>query len=262
MKYYIVSDIHGYYTHLKNALAEVGFFEENKPCKLVVCGDLLDRGAEVIPLIEFMLQLAEQDKLIYVLGNHEELLVQCLQYIAAGGVYDVASGMSYHYRNKTWDTILQISGMNESEACNNSDELIRRVMCSPFYDTLLPSCVDYYETSHYIFTHGYIPCFKEGEIPNVKYSYNPEWRNADISEWHDARWFNGMDIACNHRVTEPNKTIVCGHWHVSYGHSQIEHSGSEWGENANFSPFRAEGILAIDACTTRSARVNCIVIED
>ncbi len=262
MKYYVVSDIHGYCTQFKKALGNEGFFEDKELSKLIVCGDLLDRGAEAIPLIDFMLNLAEQGRLIYILGNHEELLVQCLQYIAAGGVCDVASGTSYHYRNKTWNTILQISGMSESEACNNSEELIRRVMCSAFYDTLLPSCVDYYETPHYIFTHGYIPCFTEGEHPNVKYSYNPDWRNADVGEWHNARWFNGMDIACNHRVTEPNKTIVCGHWHVSYGHSEIEHLCSEWGEDADFSPFRAEGILAIDACTPKTLTVNCVVIED
>ena len=28
MKYYVVSDVHGYYTHLKKALEEAGFFDE------------------------------------------------------------------------------------------------------------------------------------------------------------------------------------------------------------------------------------------
>ena len=58
------------------------------------------------------------------------------------------------------------------------------------------------------------------------------------------------------------KAIVCGHWHTSYGHSFIDRSCSEWGKDADFSPFSAEGILAIDASTPDSLMVNCVVIED
>lgn len=262
MKYYGVSDVHGYYTQLKRALKDAGFFDEKGSCVLIVCGDLLDRGLEARQLIEFMIQLLEEDRLIYILGNHEELLVQCLQEIARGGVHEIASGMSPHYFNKTWDSLLQISEMSEIEAYNNPNELVRRVMRSPFYKKLLSICVDYHETHNYIFTHGWIPCFTEDFRPHVKYKYNPDWRNADVQDWRMARWLNGMEIACKHHITEPNKTIVCGHWHTSYGHSCINRSCSEWGSDANFSPFSADGILAIDASTPNSMKVNCVVIED
>ena len=84
MKYYVTADIHGYYTYLKTALEAEGFFDEKELSKLIVCGDLLDRGLEAKELIEFMVQLLEEGRLIYILGNHEELLVQCLQEIARG----------------------------------------------------------------------------------------------------------------------------------------------------------------------------------
>ena len=262
MRYYVVSDIHGYYSHLIMALKEAGFFDEKEPSVLIVCGDLLDRGPEARQLVEFMLQLMEEGRLIYILGNHEELLVQCLQEIARGGVYEIASGMSHHYLNRTWDSLLQISEMEELEAYRHPNELVRRVIRSPFYKKLLPACVDYYETAHYIFVHGWIPCFAEGFRPYVKYKFNPDWRDAEVHEWRSARWFNGMELACKHSITEPNKTIVCGHWHTSYGHSLIDHSCSEWGTDADFSPFSADGILAIDASTPNSLTVNCVVIED
>lgn len=228
MKYYVVSDLHGYYTYLNQALKQAGFFDEKEPYKLIVCGDLLDRGSEANQLIDFMIDLMDNDKLIFVLGNHEELLVQCLQEIARGGVHEIASGMSHHYLNKTWDSLLQLSQMNEVEAYQNPNELVRRVMNSPFYKRLLTICVDYYETPNYIFTHGWIPCITQGYKPYVKYSYDPNWRVADVESWRRARWFNGMEIACKHRIVEPDKTIVCGHWHTSYGHSKITHQGSEW----------------------------------
>ena len=128
MKYYVVADVHGYYTYLKQALEEAGFFEETEPCMLVVCGDLLDRGTEAKELIEFMLELLEAGKLIYVMGNHEELLVQCLQEIARGD-----SVKSHHYLNRTWDSLLQIAEMDEMEAYKCTDELVSRVMQSSFY---------------------------------------------------------------------------------------------------------------------------------
>ena len=257
MKYYVVSDIHGYYSYLIKALEDAGFFDETEPCMLIVCGDLLDRGSEAKELIEFMLQLLEEGKLIYILGNHEELLVQCLQEIARGD-----SVKSHHYLNRTWDSLLQISEMDEMDAYRNPNELVRRVMQSSFYKKLLPACVDYYETANYIFVHGWIPCFIEGFRPYVKYEFNPDWRNAEVYGWRSARWLNGMELACKYSIIEPNKTIVCGHWHTSYGHSFIDHSCSEWGKDADFSPFSAEGILAIDASTPDSLMVNCVVIED
>ena len=44
MRYYAVADVHGYYTQLIDALKDKGFFEDEEPRKLVVCGDLFDRG--------------------------------------------------------------------------------------------------------------------------------------------------------------------------------------------------------------------------
>ncbi len=68
--------------------------------------------------------------------------------------------------------------------------------------------------------------------------------------------------AARQGVIEPNKTIVCGHWHCSYGHAKIKGKGTEFGKDANFSPYRAKGVLAIDACTAVSGKVNVVVLED
>ena len=105
-------------------------------------------------MVAFLLELLEKDQLIYILGNHEDLLVQCLQEIARGKAYDIASGLSHHYRNKTWDTLLQLSQMSESDAYHYPEELIQRIRKSDFYQKLLPRAVNYYETPNYIFTHG------------------------------------------------------------------------------------------------------------
>ena len=127
---------------------------------------------------------------------------------------------------------------------------------TPFYTKIIPSMIDYYETEHYIFVHGWIPCIADRR---TGFSYYSDWRNVDPFEWKRARWYNGMDAV---QTCMEEKTILCGHWHSSYGHWKYEHIGSEFGEDADFSPYYGSGIIALDACTAISNRVNVIVLED
>ena len=263
MKYYVVADVHGFCSVLIEDLKKAGFFEDKGPKKLIVCGDLLDRGEEAVKLVEFMMELLSRDELIFVTGNHEDLFVSCLQKIASGMGFEIASGMSVHYRNGTWNSLLQIAGMGEVEAYENPEELLKRVMVSSFYRVLLREGVDYYETEHYIFVHGWIPCETENEGSALEsFKYLTGWRECDSSEWKKARWHNGMKVCCSFGVREPEKTIVCGHWHAAYGHAVYEGNGTERGENAIHKPFYADGIIAIDARTCESKEVNVLVIED
>ena len=57
MKYYVVSDVHGFYTEMIDALDKKGFFKDNSPHTLVVCGDMMDRGPESIKMQEFMMHI-------------------------------------------------------------------------------------------------------------------------------------------------------------------------------------------------------------
>ena len=138
----------------------------------------------------------------------------------------------------------------------------RACLKNPYIQKIIPAMVDYYETDHYIFTHGWIPCVSESMGSGVN-AYYPvdDWRNADKSLWDKARWINGMEAAHN-GIVEPGKTIVCGHWHCSFGHAQYKNDGGEHDNNPNYSPYYDDGIIALDACTAVSRKVNCIVIED
>ena len=78
MRYYVTADVHGYFSELKNALAAQGFFEDPQPHKLIVCGDLYDRGTEALRLQAFILGLMEKDQVILIRGNHEDLAMNLL----------------------------------------------------------------------------------------------------------------------------------------------------------------------------------------
>lgn len=64
------------------------------------------------------------------------------------------------------------------------------------------------------------------------------------------------------RTAQADKTVVCGHWHASYGHARLEKKCSEFGPDADFSPYYGSGIIALDACTAHSRKVNVLVLED
>lgn len=265
MKYYVVSDVHGYFSLMKQALQEKGFFDDKEPHKLILCGDMLDRGEEALEVQEFMIDLLHKNELIFVRGNHEDLMIEMLNRFE-NYRWEISLGASHHNSNGTWDTALQLSRMDELSALRNTQEFKYKVMESGFYKELIPASVDYFETDNYIFVHGWIPCITE-DMPawyrrNRHYKFNPDWRNARKQDWNNARWFNGMELAELHHVVERGKQIVCGHWHSSYGHSILENKGSEFDSDADFSPFYGENIIAIDACTAHSGLVNCLVIED
>lgn len=80
MRYYVVADVHGFYTELIAALTEKGFFGDNQLHKLIVCGDLLDRGKEAVKVQNFILDLMVKDEVILVKGNHEDLVLELLEH--------------------------------------------------------------------------------------------------------------------------------------------------------------------------------------
>lgn len=262
LKYYVIADPHGYYTPTRRVLEAAGFFEETDPHKLIVCGDLLDRGTEAQAMVDFMLSLHREGRLIYILGNHEDLFVRCMQEIARGHAHEIASGMTVHDRNGTWDTMLQLTGVSERDAVDLGPTFGSCIRQTAFYQTLLPAAVEFYETPNYVFCHGWLPVLSAEPGSDPPFFYDENWRTAPWEARKNSRWLNGMAMACRYGITEPGKTVVCGHFHTSYGHANLENKGTEWGVTADYTPFRAEGILALDACTARSGIVNCIVIED
>lgn len=263
MKYYVVSDPHGFYTPLHRALEAVGFFSEREEHRLVVCGDLFDRGGEALQMQDFITGLLHEGRLLYIRGNHEDLMGGMLQELAAGNAWSILEGYSHHVSNGTFGTALQLCDMTRTQVKHNPKELVRRMRATPFWRELLPATRNYVETAHYVFVHGWIPCLADGYLfGRPHYIYDENWRSASPAAWGTARWQNGMELCCKRRLRVPGKTVVVGHWHTSFGHAVIHHRCSEFGKDAILTPFRDGGIIALDACTAHSGFVNCVVLED
>ena len=95
MRYYVVSDVHGYFSLMKRALQEKGFFNDKEPHKLILCGDMLDRGEEALEMQEFMLDLLHKGELIFIRGNHEDLMIEMLNRFEDYR-WEISLGISHH----------------------------------------------------------------------------------------------------------------------------------------------------------------------
>lgn len=242
---FVVSDIHSFYSIFKKALDEKGFDINNENHRLIICGDLFDRGKEAKELLNFLLSIPE-NRLIIVKGNHEDLIEDCLEEL-----YNYSNISGHHITNGTLDTIAQLTNYNIYDLLlgDYKADVIKSKLTN--YFNLIKRAVNYYEINNYIFVHGWIPLIREYE----------DLKTGDDISWKSARWSNGMED-WNAGRKYPGKTIVCGHWHTSWGHSRLHNNGSEFGEDACFDPFIDEGIIALDGCIAYSKQCNVLVIEE
>lgn len=246
MKYFVVSDIHSYFDEFKKAIDEAGFNPANENHKLIICGDLFDRGSQPLELIRYLNSITRK---ILIRGNHEDLFIEMCER-GEPWMHDISNGAAA--------TAYTLARVNKGRYCLPEEYDIALAKVTPLFMQMH----DYYETDHYIFVHGWIPCAsKRVGYKEYLYSYWSDWRHAPTEEWRKARWYNGMNCAAQ-GVIEPDKTIVCGHWHCSYGHWLAGETEQSFGEGCDYSPYYNKGIIAIDGCTAYTGKVNCIVIDD
>lgn len=259
MKYFVVTDVHGYFTEMKYALDEAGYDPSNPNHFFISCGDVFDRGTEPDKIL-FYLNSLPSDRRAFVQGNHESILIEFLRGSRRWSYADV--------RNGTMDTILQLTGV---PTYYKFDDALRILSKDEELHNYLDSLVDYYETANHIFVHGWIP---KRYNPDMTYSYN-DWRNATHEEWEIARrecgfamWEDMHFMEKTGETEREEKTIVCGHWHTSYAHVRYHNLGIEFPvgnagiEKCHFEPFIDDRIVGLDACTALTHKINVLVIEE
>ena len=232
-KFFVISDIHSAYTPMVKALKEAGFNVNNPDHKIILCGDLFDRKDESLAVYNWAVDMINKDKLIYVKGNHESLIMDCTR----------RRYPQWHDKsNGTFKTIIDLApdAMTFEEAC-----MVTRKKLQPLFD----NCVDYFESANYIFVHSFIPIVPKGT----------DWRTASKQKWEDARWENPYELAEFGLL--PEKTLVFGHFHTSWPRHVFEDK-PEWGDGADFSIYYGDGYIALDGCVAYSGQVNVLVLED
>ena len=234
-KLFVVSDIHGHYTILKNALDKAGFDKNNEEHLLVCCGDYFDRGHENVEVLKFFERLKHK---VLIRGNHEDLLLKLLE---SGKV------LPHNYINGTLQTLVDFFGKFSINPVDDTIDFSGKTRTVDRMCEFINETENYFETKNYVFVHGWIPENCKSQEERIKAS-DELWEKARWKKWNEN--YNGESPVIN-------KTLVCGHvpvfWAISLDPTRTERCTDI---------FYGNGVIMIDAGTYDSKHINVLVIED
>jgi serine/threonine protein phosphatase 1 len=236
---FAVSDVHGHYTQLKSALDRAGYCPENPAHLLICCGDYFDRGSENLRVLKYFDYL---DRKILLRGNHDDMLLKLLR---------TGQLEPHHYTNGMLTTVWEFFGKYSVDGFDCIDfsghtRMVDRIT-DFFHDT-----VNYFETEHYVFTHGWLPTTLSASGTII----DPNWRRASPERWRAAHFLRWTDMypKCGRL---PDRTLVCGHMPAFFAADLYPERRPD-----DSSILRKDGLIAIDAGTFSSGTVNVLVIPD
>ena len=132
-KIFAIGDIHGCRSYLEELIAKIKIDPHED--RIVFIGDYVDRGPDVRGVVELILSLKHQYKLICLIGNHERLLLD---------YYD------YGYNRDLWLANGGIQTIDTYGTTSNGKKLAIPRDHLKFFRSLQP----YYETEDTIFVHA------------------------------------------------------------------------------------------------------------
>lgn len=229
-KIFVVSDIHGHFTLMKNALDQAGYEAENEAHILLCCGDYFDRGKENKEVLAYF---ERAKRAVLLRGNHEDMLLKLLQ---TGRV------LPHHYINGSLQTLQDFFGKYSIDPLDDTIDFSGKTRTLDRICDFLEETKDYFETQNYVFVHGWIPC-------------------ADYQKASQEQWVQAREKRWNREYEETppieGKTLVCGHMPTFYA-NLIDPSRPAGCADI----FYGNGMIAIDAGTYDSGQVNVLVLEE
>lgn len=254
-KYFVISDIHGFFDEVVEALKEKGYDSNNSSHKLLVLGDIFDRGTKSLEVYKWLKQLTDENKAIILKGNHDDFLIKFLT------DYNLIENQFNFYNNGLENTIksfleqdIDIKDYYKEKGNVENKQLAFKAWNSyakdiinkkyPYLLLWLNSFSYYYETKNYIFTHS--------SIDTQCKNFRKTLKNFDDLLWDNGSFF-GSDLK------NVNKTVVVGH----IGTSDIRKMYGLDNSDSHDILIRDDNkIIMIDGTIAKSHICNVLVVED
>ena len=229
---FAVSDIHGHYELLIKVLNESGFDIKNLGHKLIVLGDLFDRGRENVLVYRYLKNLKTNNKAVILKGNHE-LFFRDLDDNNPLRVH-------FNYLHNGFDkTISEFSGIPINDLLEYTNyELKKRINENhPELLTWINDLPYYLETKNYIFSHA---------------GFHPDKALRDM-DWRKAVWTKSETLAdIDFMSFGYRKTLIMGHRPTSI-----------MGENNYDIHYSQDGQkIYIDGGVAYGGKINVLKIEN
>ncbi len=176
-----IGDIHGYATALAALLDAIAPGADDT---IVTLGDYVDRGPETPAALDELIALAERCRLVPLLGNHDEMVLD---------LYNGEPGLG------PW---LEWGGRQTLDAygCSHPRDIPEH------HIDFLENCVTYHETARHFFVHA---------------SYDPElpldWQSPETLRWASIRadppgpHFSGKIAILGHTAQRDGRILDLGH---------------------------------------------------
>ena len=234
-KYFIFADVHGCFSALLVALDNAGFDPENKEHILLSLGDNFDRGKENSNVADFLIKYHKQERLLGILGNHDEFFLQFL--------LELNDGIFNCQQNGMIETLDSLAGLDASKFLWEHPEVIIAKI-KENYPELISMMADEWENEFvigmYSFTHaGYTDI------------------NYLNEKWEPDNWAKTEKFVMYYEKQDLN--YVFGHWHAYRLHRVFGTSGKN---DMVHTPFIYKNFIGIDPCSNLSQIVNVLVLEN
>lgn len=259
-KLFVVSDVHGHYYEMIDALEQAGFDENNENHLLISCGDEFDRGEHSLAVYTYFRRLESINKAVILKGNHSMFFIDYLNgknvspfnYLYNGTNETLAD---FLMQTRPFETWCALGGLTEPTYGDFATWITAaKLDLKEWYPDLLEWLETrpyYYETNNYIFTHGAI----DGQCEDwhfPKKDLMGRFMDWDACMWDDGSFFGS-------EIKNTNKTVVVGH----FGTAHLRSMYSIESDDPHSILTREDGrVIAIDTTTKLSKRVNVLVIED
>ncbi len=184
MKYFCVSDIHGYFDVLLDSLLEAGWNMEDDNHHLIVIGDMTDRGPQNLEVLEFVSGLSTKDKATLIMGNHDIFLRNFFEGDFSRTGFDIERNGHGFTLSQLLDKEITVDSQfkDDSKVMNKKYPHIRNLLSTNRY---------FLELGDYIFVHGGI----DGSLDNWK---DDTVRNFTWNKQFKLKGIKGKIIVCGH----------------------------------------------------------------
>lgn len=251
MTYFVFADPHGNYEALITAITEMGYDAANPQHQLIGCGDYFGRASQsnsdCVNIWRYLTSTHHTNKSICIRGNHESILIDAIER------RQLTETDIYNGEHNTFASFLGRYPNQVKHDCYLQFDAAKVMIDFGFYDWL-KSLPWYFETEHYIFTHGFVPLQWFGK----------KWKLSDLCdwEWNTASWARTPDYiwTLDSTHTKVNKTVVFGHWRAK---ELNEKFAGKWETvDGDIYVDKERRLIGLDTTTVLSHKVGCIVIED
>ena len=251
MRYFVFADPHGDYKALLTAITKMGYDASNSQHQLVGCGDYFGRAAQsnsdCVNIWKYLTSPHHANKPICIRGNHESILIDAInrRQLTETDIYNgehntFASFLGCYPNQVKLDPYLQFDAA--------------KVMIKVGFLDWLKSLPWYFETEHYIFTHGFVPI--------SMFAYNIDLEDFDDEAWSEASWGDTISQIYLYDYLRPkkHKTIVFGHWRAKELNEKFAYKWFD--KDGEIYVDKERKLIGLDVTTVLSHKVGSIIIED